>query len=161
MKILHALVGYLTATLPFYPFAFAAPPAGIDYDGYVARTQNPTNGDLMNHVFDNILETCQTVTSHSLIDYVNATRAHNDRTALIKRMPGDIIEAREVVGFAALAPPMLVIIGITAAIALSIVWVEDDDPVRGNDYVEFLVEYSDQRSSARNVKRLPKILSAR
>jgi hypothetical protein len=53
MKILHALVGYLTvAALPMNPFAFAAPLTGIDYDGYVATTQNYADGDLMNHFRD-------------------------------------------------------------------------------------------------------------
>jgi hypothetical protein len=166
MKILHALVGYLTITaLPFYPFAFAAPLAGIDYDGYVATTQNYADGDLMNpgHVFDNILETCRTVTtSHSLSDYVNATQTHNDRAALIKRVPGDsdIIKAR-LVPLPPLAPAVAVVVAIVFIVSLSIDWEESDNPVRGKDYVEFLVEHSDQKSSARNVRRLPKILSAR
>ena len=158
MKILDVLVGYLAVTaLPLYPFAFASPLAGIDYDGYVDVTQNHIDGALMNHVLSNVLETCQAVTSHSLSGYANATQNHSDSAALMKRGPGDIIEAR----FGpAIVPYVLVVIAIVAAITLSIIWVEGDDPVRGND-IEFLVEHSYQKSSARNVRSLPKILSAR
>ena len=128
MKILHALVGYLAVTaLPFHPFAFASPLA-IDYDGYVNSTQNRIDSALMKHVLGSIIETCQTVTQ--------ATQNHKD-SALMKRVHGDIIEARfgpEIV------PPVLVVIAIVAAITLSIVWIESDDPVRGND-VEFFVEH--------------------
>jgi hypothetical protein len=161
MKIHHVLGGYLTITaLPFHPFAFAAPWAGIGYDGYVATTQKYTDGDLMNHVFDNILETCQTATSHNPSGYVNA---ENDNAALMKRVPGDVIEARQElpVPLAALNPQVLTVVAIVGVISLSIDWVLQDNPVRGNDYVEFLVEHSDQKSSARNVRRLPKKVSAR
>ena len=47
MKLIHALVGYMTVTAlpPFHPFAFAASQlTGIHYDGYVdvdrTSTQN-------------------------------------------------------------------------------------------------------------------------
>jgi hypothetical protein len=136
MKILHALVGYLAVTaLPFHPFTFASPNprAGIDYDGYVDITQNHIDVALMNHVLDNILETCQTVTSHSLGGYANATQNHSDSAALMKRVPGDIAER----AWAGLAPQVLIVVAIVAAVVLSVVWIEGDDPVRGND-VEFL-----------------------
>ena len=139
MKILNAIVGYLAVTsLPFqcfHPFAFASPLAAIDYDGYVDITQNPVDGALMKQFLGNIVETCQTVTSHS--GYVNTTQNHSD-SALMKRVPGDIIEAR----WAELAPAALVVIGIVVAVTLLIVWAEDDDPVRGNN-AEFLVEHFD------------------
>ena len=124
MKILHALVGYLAVI--FHTFAFASPLA-IDYDGYVNTTQNNIDGALMEHFLDTIVETCQTV----------STQNHSD-SALSKRVPGDIIEARQ----AELVPAVLTIIGIVAAITLSIVWVESDDPVRCNG-IKFLLEHFD------------------
>ena len=146
MKILHALVGYLAVTaLPFHPFASASPLAAIDYDGYVT-TQNHTDSALMNHVLGSIEEACQAVN----------TQIHGD-SALIKRVSGDIIEARQEVE---IAPAVFVVIAVIASIVLSIVWVEGDDPVRGN-YVSSLVVHFDHNSSARNVRGLPKILSAR
>jgi hypothetical protein len=134
MKWLHALVGYFTITaLPFSPFAFASPGASVHYDGYVdTTTQNHT---LMNNALASLLETC---TSQSL----SATQNHSDSgTALMKRVPGEIIEARQ--GVEAI-PVYAVIITVLALVALGIIWVEGDDPVRGslND-VEFLVEHSD------------------
>ena len=145
MKILHALVGYLAATaLPFCPFAFAYPLAAIDYDGYVNTTQNNIDGALMKHLLGSIVETCQTVT----------TKNHSD-IALMKRVPGDIIEARQLS-----APAVVLIISIVVVIGLSVYWISGDDPVRGND-VEFLVDHFDYKSSARNVRRLLKLLSAR
>jgi hypothetical protein len=52
MKILHALVAYLTVTaLTFSPFAFAHPlAASIDHDGFVNTRQNQNDGDLMKRV---------------------------------------------------------------------------------------------------------------
>ena len=128
MKILHALVGYLAATaLPFHLFAFASPLAPIYFDGYVNTTQSPIDGALINYVLGGIVGTCQTVALHS--DYLNTTQNRRDSdstgTDLIKRVPGDIIEAR----WAALAPPVLVVIAIVVAVTLSIFWVESDDPV--------------------------------
>ena len=122
MKILHALVCYLSVTaLPF--LAFASPMADIDYDGYVDTTQNHIDGTLMKHVLGTIIETCQTVTTQNY-----------SYSALMKRVPGDIIlEARQsaipVVGF---------IFFVVADVIFTIVWIESDDPVRGND-VDFLV----------------------
>ena len=117
MQILHALVGYLAVTaLPFHPFAFAspAPLAAIDYDGYVNTTQHQA---LMKQALDSIVETCQTVT----------TQNHRD-SALMKREPGDIIEARQ------LAIPVAgLIFFIVADIVFAIVWIEEDNPVRGSD----------------------------
>ena len=133
MKILHALVGYLTVTLPFSPFAFASPLAGIHYDGYVNTTQNlfAIDSALMNHAIGNLVEAC---ISQSPSGYVDATENHNDSpAALMKRVPGQIIEAR----FGpAIVPPVLTVIAIVAAITLSIIWIESDDPVRGNNVLE-------------------------
>ena len=127
MKILHALVGYLAVTaLPFHPFAFASL-AAINYDGYVNTTQNHIDGALMKHVLGTIVETCQTVT----------TQNHEDN-ALMKRVPGDIlVEARQWE-----IPIATLISFIVSGIILSLVWIGDDDPVRGND-VEFLVKHFD------------------
>ena len=131
MKILHGVVGYLAVTaLPFHPFAFATPLAAINYDGYVdttSTTQNHNDGTLMKHV----LETCQTLTSHSLSGYVNATQNHSDTSsaALINRASGDIIEARfapEIV-----PPTFVIILTIITAITITILWINEDDPVRG------------------------------
>ena len=78
----------------------------------------------MKHVLDSIVETCQKVT----------TQSHSD-TALMKRVPGHVIVARQEI-----APAVFAVLTIIAAIVLSIVWVEGDDKVRGND-VECLVEH--------------------
>ena len=137
MKILHVLVGYLAVTaLPFHPFAFASPLAAIDYDsdGYVNTSmQIHIDGALMEHVLASIAETCQ-----SSCQTVHTQNHRDGDRAIIKRVPSDIIEARQ----AELAPPVLVVIAIVAVIALSIVWVQGDDPVRGND-IEFLLEHFD------------------
>jgi hypothetical protein len=55
MKILHALVGYLTVTAqPFSPFAFSHPlAAGID--GFVNTRQNQNDGGLMKGVAGDIM----------------------------------------------------------------------------------------------------------
>ena len=125
MKILHSLVGYLVVTaLPFYPFAFASPLAAFDYDGYVTAEQleNHIEIALMNRFIGNIVETCQTAT----------TRNYGD-TAVMKRSPGDIIDARQVEGAVGYVPEVLFIVNIVAVVTLSILWVKDDDPVRGDD----------------------------
>ena len=129
MKILHALVGYLAIiALPFHQFAFASPLAAIDYDGYVDTTQIHIDGALMKQVLGTIVETCQTVTMQN----------HKEGT-FMKRVPGDIIEKRQV----PLAIPVVgFILFIVADVVLSVVWIADDDPVRGN-HVEFLVEHFD------------------
>ena len=123
MKILHALVGYLAVAAlpgPFHLFAFASPLAAFDYDGYVnISAQNQIDSALMKHVLGSVLETCQTVSTQ-----------YNADCALMKRAPGDIVEARQGLE-AALAPKVLIIVAIVAVIALSIVWVESDDPVGG------------------------------
>ena len=134
MKILHVLVGYLAViALPFHPFAFAPPLAAIDYDGYVDTTQNHIDGALMNQVLGTILETCQTIT----------TENHKDGT-LMKRhgLPpaGDIIEARQLL---TVIPVVGFVLYIIANVVLSIVWISNDDPVRGNDVVDLLVELFD------------------
>ena len=104
MKILHALVGYLTATaLPFFPFALAHPLAAssIDYNGSVNPSKNHIDG------------------------------------ALMKRVPGDIIEARQV----EILDIALVFVIVTAVL-IDIKWITEDKPVRGNE-VEFLVDHFD------------------
>ena len=131
MKILDALVGYLAVTaLPFHPFAFASPLADIDYDGYINTTMHHIDDALMKYLLDDILETCQTVTSHSLLsasgyDYVNATQNHSDNAGLMKRVP-------------IVVPSILFTLAVIAAIGFSIFWIKEDNPVRDND-VEFLV----------------------
>ena len=124
MKILHALVGYLAVTaLPFHqgPFAFAHwhALAAIDYyDGYVNTTQNTIDGALIKHVLDSIVETCQTVT----------TQDHSDST-LMKRVPGDILEARQAI---LVVPVVGFIFFIVADVIFSIVWIALDDRVRSD-----------------------------
>ena len=126
MKMLHALVGYLTVTaLPFYSFAFAASPlASINYDGYANKTH--IDGALIKQVLDSIVEACQTLT----------TPKHDDSTIMKRHdVSGDMMEARQ-----ELPPPMPtpVLIGLlVAAVVVGIIWIVEDDPVRGND-VEFL-----------------------
>jgi hypothetical protein len=127
MKILHALVCYLAViALPFHPFAFASPFA-IDYDGYVNTTQNNIDSALMEHFLGTIVETCQIVT----------TQNHGDN-ALMKRVSGDIIETRQ--ALAGVPITFLSIIAIVAVVTLSIVWVEDDDPVRCNSLSSTLIK---------------------
>ena len=125
MKILHALVGYLAVTaLPF--LAFASQLAAIDYDGYVNTTQSHIDGALIEQVLDTIAETCQTVSTQNL----------KDSGALTKRVPGDIIEARQ------LGVPVIgLIFFLIADVTFALVWIALDDPVRGND-VEFIVEHN-------------------
>ena len=127
MKILHALVSYLAVT--FHLFAFASPATTFDYDGYVNTTQNHIDRALTKHVLDNIIETCQTVTYHS--GYVNTTQNYSD-SALMKR-PGDtIIKARQA---PFLAPIVIgVVFSIVAAVSLSIIWITDDNKVRGKKW---------------------------
>ena len=129
MNILHALVGYLAVTaLPFSPFAFASPLATIDYDGYVNTTRNHFDGALMEHFLDTVVETCQTVTAQN-----------HKVNALMKRVPGDsiTIEARQWE-----IPVATLISAIMAGVFISLVFILEDDPVRGND-VEFIVEHFD------------------
>ena len=126
MKILNTLVGYLAVTaLPFHPFAFASPGplrlalAATDYDGYVnITTQEHIDDALMKQLLGDILETCQTVTSHY---YVNATQNHSDNASLIQRVPGPAI----------IIPSTLITLAIIAAIGFSIFWIKEDNPVRG------------------------------
>ena len=120
MKILHALVGYLAITaLPFQVLAFPSELAAIDYDGYVNTTQNRIDGAFMKQALGTIVETCQTITSQN----------HKD-SPLIKRVPGDIIESRQL---AVAAPVVALVLVDVAAVVLSVLWIEDDDKVRGND----------------------------
>ena len=112
MKTIHALVGYLAATaLPFSIFAFASPVAA-------------------NIDYDGYVNTTLPTQSH-----------RDDGGALIKRVPGDIIEPRQAL---VVVPLALFILSIVANVVLSIVWIAEDDPVRGNlNGVEFLVEQFD------------------
>ena len=130
MQILHALVGYLAVTtLPFHPFAFASPTT-IDYDGYVNTTQNPIDDALMKHALGNIMETCQTINHHS--GYVNTTSQNHTDSQVMKRVPGDIIEARQAPPPAALAPVLGVTLIVVAAVLISIPLVgHHDNKVRG------------------------------
>ena len=127
MKIRHALLGYLAvAALPFHVFAY--PLAAIDYDGYVNTTQNLIDAALMKDVLGNIVKACQTVT----------IKNHGDSALMNLSASGDIIEARQVL----IVPEVFIIFAIVTDITLSILWVEHDDPVRGND-VGFLVGHFD------------------
>ena len=127
MKILHALVGYYAvATLPFHPFAFASPLASIYYDsdGYVNLNtlQNHIDGALMKQVLGSIEETCQIVTAQN-----------NSDSALVNHVPGDILEARQDIPAGDVLPAIAIITAILASVALSIVWIAYDNPVRGNN----------------------------
>ena len=120
MKILHALVGYLAVTaLPFQVLAFASQLAATDYDGYVNITQNHIDGALMKQALETIAETCQTVTSQN----------HKD-SAFMRRVPGDIIDPRQVTDLIPIAGIILIVL---ADVVFNIVWIATDDKVRGND----------------------------
>ena len=109
MKILIALFGYLAVTaLPF--LAFASPLAAMDYDGYVNSTQNHA---LMEKGLGNIVET--------------SAQNHKD-SALIKRVPGEVIEARQV---EVIIPVAYTVLTMIADIGLSLWWISGDKPVRG------------------------------
>ena len=132
MKLFHVLVGYLAATAlpPFHLFALAA--SGIHYDGpgYVDTTENHnTDGALTKH---NILETSQTVTSHtgSLNGYVNATQNHSD------------IETRQL-PLPILIPLVGIVISTVVLVITTVSWIADDNPVRGNDVEYLIIEHSD------------------
>jgi hypothetical protein len=70
--------------------------------------------------------------------YVDATQNHYD-SALIKREHGDIIEPRQVEALIPLGPIILIVV---AEIALTVAYISQDNPVRGND-AEFLVVHFD------------------
>ena len=82
-------------------------------------TQNHIDGA---HVLGSIVETCQTVT----------TQDHSD-SAPMKCLPGDIIEARQDTPSGDLLPAVLIITAILATVTASLIWIEKDNPVRGND----------------------------
>lgn len=133
MKILHALVSYYLAvtalTSSFHPFAFAhpLPVAAIDYyDGYVSLAVNHIDGTLTKHFLGSIAETCH---------WQAVPQNHSD-SALIKRVPGDIIKERQIEVLAVAVPA----ISVVAEIIFSAVWIANDDPVRGNN-AELLVEH--------------------
>ena len=50
-----------------------------------------------------------------------------DTSALAKRVPGDVIEARQAL---VIIPSVIAVIAILDAIALGIIWIEHDDTVR-------------------------------
>ena len=70
--------------------------------------------------------------------YVDTKQNHKDGN-LMKRVPGDIVEARQV---AVAVPVVAFILFIVADIIYTVKLIARDDLVRGND-VEFLVEYFD------------------
>ena len=94
----------------------------------------------------------------AVIDYDGYVKTTQDygNSALMKRVPGDIIEARQ----AEFIPDPLTVIAIVTEVALVLVLIHEDSLVRGND-VEFLVKHFDQKSSSRDGRRIPKKLSAR
>ena len=67
----------------------------------------------MKHVLGSIVDTCQTVT----------TQNHKD-CALMKRVPGNVIEARQWV-----IPVIVVVTVLVNGIMLGLLLIEDDDPV--------------------------------
>ena len=158
MKMLHALVGYLAVTtLPFHPFAFAFPLASIDHDsadGFVnlnSTLQNHIDGALLKHVLVSIEETCKTVT----------TQNHSDTSGLMNPVlptSCDIIEARQDIPAGDVVPAIAIITAILGAVALSVIWISYDNPVRCT--VELLGQHFVLKSSARNVRHLLEILSA-
>ena len=132
MKMLQALVGYLAVTaLPFYPFAFAASQLeSINYDGYANNLETHIDGALMEQVLGSIVETCQTINI--------TTPKHGDGTFMKHHdVSGDIIEARQEVEP---SPTPIIIGAIIIVVILGIIWIVDDNSVRGND-VEILVEH--------------------
>ena len=141
MKVLHTLVGYLavTALQPFHSFALASQ-ATIDYDGYVnTSTQNHIDDALMEHALGSIMETCQTITRHS--GYVNATQIHGDSAAM-KRVPGDLIEARQAEADLTV-PEFAIVVALVTLVVTSILWIANDDPVRDNDVESLVVHFFD------------------
>ena len=117
MEILYALVGYLAATaLPF--LAFASPLVTIDYDGYVP-VNTTQNHAIMKKGLGNFVETSA------------------QDGAPMKHVSDDIIiEARQA---AIIVPVVLVIVDIVVTVGLSLWWISEDNPVRGNSNdVEFL-----------------------
>ena len=80
---------------------------------------------------------------------MNPTQNHSDSPALMKRVPGDTIEARQDDPVSADDPlvstPVIVLrVFIVGAIILSLLWINTtDNPVRGNDIVEHLFWDSD------------------
>jgi hypothetical protein len=71
----------------------------------------------MEHVLNSIADTCQTVT----------TQNHTDN-ALMKRVPGDIIDARQIE--IAPGPVVAIIIGIIATVTLIAYFIDGDDEKR-------------------------------
>ena len=66
--------------------------------------------------------------------YVDTTQSQSD-SALIKRVPGDIVEARQAEVLVPIGP---IIILTVVEVMLTIDYISEDNPVRGND-AEFLV----------------------
>ena len=66
--------------------------------------------------------------------YVDTTQSQSD-SALIKRVPGDIVEARQAEVLVPIGP---IIILTVVEVMITIDYISEDNPVRGND-AEFLV----------------------
>ena len=97
--------------------------------GYLAATALP--------FYKFTLASPLTATSIDYDGYVDSKQ--NSDSALMKRVPGDIIEARQAI---VIIPTVLFILSIVADVVFAIVWIADDDPVSGND-VKFFVEHFD------------------
>ena len=111
MKILLALFGYLAVTaLPFLAFASPLAATNMDYDGYVNSTQNHA---LLEKGLGNIVET--------------SAQYHKD-SALIKRVPGEVVEARQV---EVVIPVAFTLLTMIADLGLALWWISGDKPVRG------------------------------
>ena len=126
MKILHALVGYLTLTA--LPFALASPLAAIDYNGYVDSdtTQSHIDIALMKRALGRVVKTRQTDTA----------QIHSDN-ALIMKPASDTTEACQLA-----IPIATLVIFAVVGILFSIPWIEQRDKVSGND-LDFLIEHFD------------------
>jgi hypothetical protein len=106
MKILHALVSYLAQSA--LPLTFQP---GLFAFAYPLAAIDNYDG------------------------YVDTTQNHCD-SALIRRVPGDIIEARQDLPLVTSGIVLIII----AEVALTLAYISQDNPVRGSD-VEFLVAH--------------------
>jgi hypothetical protein len=110
MKILRALVSYLASSALQF-LAFASPLESIDYDGYVDTTKSHNDRDvtLMNQI---------------------TTQNHKD-VALLTRVPGDTIEARQVPII--VIPAIGLILFLVADVFAVVILISEDNPVGTND----------------------------
>ena len=102
MKILHALVGYLAATALPFP----------------------------SHPFA-FASPLEAISNYDGYVPVNTSTLNSDG-AVMKRGPGDIIEARQA---SIIIPAALLVVDLIVAVAASIIWVKHDDPVRGSGII--------------------------